>query len=149
MNKVVLIAIAVVVIAGAFLLIGSNKTENGTMATPTPEPQATITQIPEVTPEEGMMKPEKIVTVNATSSGFVPQSITVKPGTLVVWKNMSGTMVTVNSAPHPTHSLYPFLNLGQFADGASVQVTFGKPGTYNYHNHLNSSQTGTVVVEQN
>jgi len=36
---------------------------------------------------------------------------------------------------------------GNFEDGETHELVFPDPGTYNYHNHLNASQTGSVVVE--
>ncbi len=85
--------------------------------------------------------------VTLTSSGFAPQSLTVKVGTKVVWTNQNGTAAAVNSASHPTHLVYPPLNLGNFGNGDTLSLVFDKPGTYKYHNHLNASQIGVVVVE--
>ncbi len=85
--------------------------------------------------------------VQVSASGFEPQEIKIKKGARVVWTNASGKKVTVNSGVHPTHLLWPFLNLGAFEDKQSVSVIFEKPGTYTYHNHFNPSQKGTVVVE--
>lgn len=84
--------------------------------------------------------------VTLTSSGFTPQSITVKVGTKVTWTNNSGTTATVDSAAHPTHLVYPLLNLGNFVSGETLSLVFDQPGTYKYHNHLDASQTGVVVV---
>lgn len=85
--------------------------------------------------------------VTLTATGFNPQIITVKVGTKVAWTNKSGENATVNSAPHPTHTAYPPLNLGTFVDGAIVSLVFDKAGSYGYHNHLDASQKGTVIVE--
>lgn len=90
---------------------------------------------------------KKIESVTLASSGFEPQNITVKAGTKVTWINKSGSGATVNSAVHPTHLAYPPLNLGSFDDGETLTLVFDTPGTYKYHNHLNPSQTGVVVVE--
>ena len=87
------------------------------------------------------------VTVALKDSGFVPKDITVKAGTRVVWINKNRKAATVDSNDHPTHRLYPFLNLGELSDGSLVQVVFDKAGTYGYHNHYNASETGTVTVE--
>lgn len=86
-------------------------------------------------------------TVAVTSSGFVPQAITIKAGTKVTWTNQAGAVATVDSAQHPTHLVYPPLNLGQFPDGSSVSLVFDKPGIYKYHNHLSPTQFGSVTVE--
>ena len=85
--------------------------------------------------------------VNVTKNGFEPKELTVKTNTRIIWINKSGGPVTVNSDNHPSHLLFPFLNLGEFGDGSSVQVILDKPGIYTYHNHFNSSQTGTITVE--
>jgi len=82
-----------------------------------------------------------------SDSGFSPASLTVKIGETVEFKNNSQNRVQVNSDPHPTHTLFPVLNIGQIAPGESSSVTFDKAGTYTYHNHLNVSQTGTIMVE--
>ncbi len=84
--------------------------------------------------------------VTLTASGFTPQSITVKAGTTVIWTNNSGATATVSSDNHPTHLVYPPLNLGSFGNSETLLLVFDQPGTYKYHNHLNASQTGVVVV---
>lgn len=85
--------------------------------------------------------------INLTKNGFDPAIIKVKVGILIQWINQSGVEASVNSADHPTHQMYTPLNLGKFPNGSSVSFIFDKPGTYKYHNHLNSSQTGVIVVE--
>lgn len=102
---------------------------------------------PSATQASGANNQAKITNVELTSNGFVPASLKVKIGTQIVWTNKSGTTATVNSDVHPTHLLWPFLNLGSFDDGKSVSVVFDKAGTYTYHNHFNPSQKGTVIVE--
>lgn len=87
------------------------------------------------------------ITITLTASGFNPQSVTIKQGAKVVWLNKSGNDATVNSNPHPTHTDYSPLNLGRFGNGESLSLTFDQKGTYGYHNHLDPSQTGTIIVE--
>lgn len=141
MNSKILIPgilILVVGILGFFLLGRTNTQNNQTQLEQTPSTEVTVDETEQVDSER--------VEVMTTSAGFVPATITIKKGSKVVWKNQSGETSNVSSAPHPTHSLWPFLNLGDFADGSEVSVTFENAGTYNYHNHLNSSQRGTVIV---
>ncbi len=85
--------------------------------------------------------------VTLSQNGYSPASITIKKGERVTWVNKSGAAATVSSDPHPTHTDYPPLNLGKFPDEGSVSLTFDKPGTYGYHNHLNPGQKGTVIVQ--
>ena len=138
MNKSIWIVLAVVVILGlgGFLLL-SNKTSNTKTENTVQKQNSNPTQAVNNTTSS----------VSITSSGFEPATVKIKAGTRVVWTNKSGGPVTVNSDPHPTHTLWPFLNLGKFDDGGSVSVVFEKPGTYTYHNHFNPEQKGTVVVE--
>lgn len=87
------------------------------------------------------------VVITYSEGGFSPASVKVKVGQEVTFKNTSSSNVEVNSAPHPTHTLYPELNINGVAAGASGSTTFSKAGTYKYHNHLNAGQNGTIVVE--
>lgn len=104
-------------------------------------------ETPPVATDSGtsMTKSETIVTI--TDAGFVPATVTVKAGTKVTWQNKSTMTVSINSDPHPTHTLYPKLNLGTVAPGGSVSLVFDTPGTYTYHDHLQPSIVGKVVVQ--
>ena len=135
-NKFLLIIIVFVGAIGAFMVWGGKKENSAPLAKS--EEASTPVQI---------QTKEEIVTVTLSDTGFTPKEITVKAGTKVVWTNSSGKAATVDSADHPTHRLNTFLNLGAVFDGASVQVAFDKAGTYPYHNHYNSNDTGTVTVE--
>ncbi len=134
MNKILIIIIVLIVAFGAFTILGNNKS--------TPEPASTQNNTTVQTQPQ-----EEIVTVNLEDEGFTPKEITVKTGTRVIWINKSAKAGTVSSDDHPTHRLYPFLNLGEFAPDSSVQVVFDNAGTYTYHNHYNATSTGTVTVE--
>lgn len=104
-----------------------------------------ISRTPKKTGPGSAPIPRTEVTVG--KDGFLPQTLIIKKGDTVVWINQSGENVTVNSDPHPTHNLHRFLNRGEFSQDSSVQVTFEETGTFSYHNHLNPSQRGTIVVE--
>ncbi len=138
-NKLLLagFAVVVVVLAGVALL----NTKGNNTANPVTQNQETNT-VPTAAQEQ-IVKAD----VAVTAQGFEPKTVTIKTGTRVVWTNNSGTAVAVHSAVHPTHLLFPFLNLGEFGNGSTVEVVFDKPGTYIYHNHLDPSQTGTVIVQ--
>lgn len=141
MNKSLWIAIAVIVVlaVGGFLLLGNKGANTNNSA-------QNANQTQTAAPTQAAVK-NSTNAILVKSSGFEPQTITIKAGTKVVWTNNSGGPVTVNSDPHPTHTLWPFLNLGRFDDGSSVSVIFEKAGTYTYHNHLSPDQKGTVVVQ--
>lgn len=149
-NKVWLAIAALLVVLGVWYFSTQTQKTQAPTSTPTVvqiSPTQVETMKKEATPEEEGKMVTKEKKVNLTASGFNPQTITVKVATKVVWENKSGTTATVNSAVHPTHQVYPPLNLGSFEDGEVMSLAFDKPGTYKYHNHLNPSQVGTVVVE--
>ena len=64
----------------------------------------------------------------------------------------------IASAVHPTHSVYSGTTLAEHCNGTSgtsfdqckdasvYSFTFSKIGTWNYHNHLNPADFGTVIV---
>ncbi len=95
----------------------------------------------------GASAPAVTSMVKVTANGFEPQTITVKVGDKVTWTNASGGQVSINSNDHPTHLLYPPLNLGVVNDSQSVSLVFDKAGSYGYHNHFNPGETGVVVVQ--
>lgn len=82
-----------------------------------------------------------------SDAGYAPTSLTIAVGDTVTWTNNGTKPATVNSDPHPSHQDYPPLNLGMMKPGASVSLKFDTAGTYGYHNHLNSSQRGTIIVK--
>jgi len=87
------------------------------------------------------------VAIEILPFGFSPKSKTVKADTVVTWQNSSGTTVQIASDPHPTHTDLQDLNSGSLADGQAYSYTFKKLGTWGYHNHLNPTEKGEVVVE--
>ena len=138
-SKLLLGLIVIIVIAGGFFLL-ANKTQAPTSTQTAPvQTQATSAPIPTAAMSEN--------TVTLTVNRFSPQTLTVQNGATVTWINKSGEMGNVSSDPHPTHTNYQPLNLGSFSEGKSVSLAFDKPGRYGYHNHLNSSLTGTILVK--
>ncbi|HUQ30265.1 MAG TPA: hypothetical protein VM103_01970 [Candidatus Paceibacterota bacterium] len=103
---------------------------------------------------------EAEIVVKYTEHGFDPQTITVAVGTTVAWVDTSGRPMWVGSDPHPTHTDLPgfdqlrVINRANFlfvrtayAHGNDVyEYTFTKVGAWKYHNHINPSDRGTVIV---
>jgi len=142
-NKTLITIIAVLIIVVAVVMV------SGKFGKKTTAPVSNTTQTQQQ-PQAGKVTTinnEQIITITATNSGFDPETITIKSGTRVIWTSTSDGPVAIASADHPTHKVYPPLNLGSFEKGSSVQLVFDKPGTYKYHDHLNPENTGTVVVE--
>lgn len=147
---IIYLVIGVVVYGAIYYFYLAKKT--GYSSTPALAPNEARTKFsgevgptPNPTTIEKQKKGEE-VSIFLTPAGFVPSNLTIKAGAKVIWTNQSEGTGDVSSAPHPAHTDYPALNLGNFGTGQSVSLTFNTPGTYKYHNHLNSSQFGSVTV---
>lgn len=138
---IVVAAIILVLIGGGYFLSKNNSTNKINNVQPTQAP----TEAAKTTTQTSVMATE--VEITLTSQGYNPATVTIKPGTKVVWTNKSGNEATVNSDPHPFHTDYPPLNLGNFKDGDKLELVFDKTGTFKYHNHFNSSERGTIIVQ--
>lgn len=90
-------------------------------------------------------------TVTFSDSSVSPSTVTIKSGESITWTNSGSKAVDVASAPHPTHTDNSELTNGQsvlsLAPGASSTVTLTKKGTWGFHDHLNPSAGGKVVVQ--
>lgn len=117
------------------------------IAYPTAEASPTaVSNTPSVSPTGAST--EKVV-VTYTDKGFTPKTVTIKVGTTVQFMNQSASSMWVASALHPTHQLLPgFDQLQGAPNGGVYTYTFVKVGTWKYHNHLNPSDMGVVVVTE-
>jgi plastocyanin len=87
------------------------------------------------------------IVVTFSDSGFSPATVSVKQGTTVTFVNESNNPMWVASDPHPTHTLLPgFDQKASVTSGGTYEYTFVKVGTWTYHNHMNPSMKGTVIV---
>lgn len=137
-NKILWIAIIIAVAVGAFLYFrGRTEKQAGT-------------------------PPVRGIEVVYTDTGFSPKNLLIKAGETVTFKNQSATGILVASAPHPTHEAYDGTTMTQhcapgatpsfdsckpFLSGESYSFTFTKKGSWNYHNHVNPLNFGTITVE--
>lgn len=79
---------------------------------------------------------------------FSPSQLTIKNGDVVIFKNESTTSFWPASGPHPTHTGYPeFDPKKATAPGGTWQFKFTKSGTWPFHDHLNSSVFGKIIVQ--
>src|SRR3990167_6602908 len=133
------LAVLIIIVLGAFFVSRNNQESipNTPIATTTPTTTSTQSAEPETTIENMVVY---------SDTGFTPASITVKVGDTVTFKNSSSKSMQVASAPHPTHTAYPEFDAKVGTEnGGTYMFTFTKTGTWKYHNHLNSSNFGTVV----
>lgn len=134
-------AVLILIVGGWFLIRPKQQpAAPSSVSTPPPvESNSSASASAEVLTQEYM--------VAITAEGFSPKEITIKAGSNVTWTNSDKVVHTVNSAVHPTHQVYPPLNLGNIQVGDKKSLTFEAAGIYKYHDHLNPSLTGQITVE--
>lgn len=101
-------------------------------------------------------------TVEMSSAGFSPNTLTVNAGDTVTFAAVGSGSYWPASAVHPTHTVYPGSSIDKcqteerttifdacesLTDGESFSFTFNEVGEWKYHNHVNIAQTGTIVVQ--
>ncbi|HYE22229.1 MAG TPA: cupredoxin domain-containing protein [Verrucomicrobiae bacterium] len=78
---------------------------------------------------------------------FVPATLTINRGQTVTWVNKDQVNHYVASDPHPQHTALPGFDSGAFAPNATYLYTFDKAGTFTYHDHLQPTSKGTIIVK--
>ncbi len=130
-------------ILGAVLLtLGAGCAVQPNVVPPNPQAQGPNLEL-EAT---GLARQETIV-MDAT--GFVPKELTIKKGTEVIFKNADTEDRWPASAPHPTHTNYPaFDPNAAVRPGASWSISFPQVGSFLYHDHLNPTRYGKIMVAE-
>lgn len=79
------------------------------------------------------------VKIDYTEKGFTPANVTVKKGTIVIFINKAAKGAMLVEATSPSTFAQP---------GASEVYSFipNNAGTWNYHNRLNATASGTITV---
>ncbi len=104
--------------------------------------------------EEQPQTQENVVEI--TSSGFNPKSLSIDAGDKVTFVNKDSKPHWPASDVHPTHGAYPesggcigskFDACKGLAEGERFLFTFDERGSWDYHDHLNPRESGTIVVE--
>ena len=81
-------------------------------------------------------------TVTINNFAFAPATLTVAPGTKVVWNNKDDEPHTVMSADGGVTFKSPALDTDD-----SFTFTFDKPGTYKYFCSIHPHMVGTIEVK--
>jgi plastocyanin len=117
--------------------IASTPTANTSSPTPIPP---TPTQIPKPTPASGSIQTVMIITNSDGSFSFSPTTLAVKPGTTVIWKNVSSAPHTVTSDDGKT------FDSGTVAVGGTFRFKFTTAGTFPYHCNYHPYMRSTIDV---
>lgn len=93
-------------------------------------------------------KPVVLNQITITAEGFNPATITIKPGTKVVWTNKDSSLHQIQANPHPTGKSLPSLKSAILNSQQTYEYTFNKIGTYEYHDQLKPTINGKINVEE-
>ena len=132
MNKRIITAVVIIAVLGGVLLIMNNK--SGTK------------QSTQTTASESTNTSNAAATIIYSDDGFSPSTTKVKSGDKVAVTNNSTSSLQFDSDPHPAHTDNAELNLGSVGKGKTGIFTVTKTGTFGFHNHFNSGDTGTIIV---
>lgn len=144
MSKIIIIIVVAIVAIAGYLLFKSPSM--------TPTSDLTLELAPVA---QEMPSAEQNVIIYA-DAGYSPTSLSVKTGATVTFKNEGSQAMWPASAIHPTHKIYPttggcigstFDACEEIQPGDSWSFQFDIAGTWKYHDHLNPSSTGIIVVE--
>jgi plastocyanin len=151
MKYLIIAIVLVILIGGGYFLVKGNHTTQQ-QSTPSSSQSTQQNTQPSSMQKQTSASPSANSSSNAvsfTANGFEPHSVTIKVGQTVTWTNKSSDDLWVASNPHPTHTDYPgFDELKSMPTGQTYSFTFTKVGNWGYHDHLNPSQMGVVVVTQ-
>lgn len=160
MNKktyIIIAVVAVVVVAGIIFFVSSNSGTPSYQAPPATPPTASPATPPAAqNPSAPSPAQSTQYVVSYTDSGFSPTTLIVPKSATVIFKNSASDDMRVASNPHPVHSGYPtiggcvsstFDSCNNISPGTSWSFKFDVVGTWGFHNHLNPSEGGTIVVQ--
>lgn len=90
----------------------------------------------------------EVHTVRVESGGFYPPELIIRRHDTVRWDNFDSKSAWPASDNHPQHLIYPeFDSLKGIFRGESYSFTFSKIGTWRYHDHLDATRVGTIIVK--
>ena len=103
-----------------------------------------------ITPASAAAKKVKRVTIS--NFAFAPQTITVKAGTKVTWKNADSVVhnVTSTNSMKTTAKVTRMFSSGSLSGGQSFSFTYKKKGTFFYECTIHASMAsmhGKVIVK--
>jgi plastocyanin len=131
-----LIVVTLAVLAGC----GSTSAGSGDTAAPTATSAPSVaTATLEPTSTTGSTGSSDNV-VEVSNFSFSPSTLTVKAGTTVTFKGVTGAHTVTSDASSP-------MSFDQsVSEGSSITITFANPGAYKYHCSFHSQMHGTIVV---
>jgi len=168
----IVIAVIVIVLVAAAIILSQQefkKEKKGNLleevsnapseapAALTDKNQQAPSTLPNQTPSAVVPPTQEQIVITATDNGFSPTTVTIKKGEVVTFKNGSSLAIWPASGKHPTHELYPekggcinskFDACRGLNPGEEWSFKFDYVGTWPFHDHLNASHFGKIIVTE-
>ena len=158
-GQVIAIFLVIGLIILGFVLFG-DKEEQGTLTNESSDEIGELEESPiePAIPDE--IEPS-IHIVEIISSGFSPEILNINKGDTVTFANLGISTAWPASSIHPFHRSYPGSSLSkcntdekskifdackQLNPKETYSFIFDEIGSWNYHNHINPSMKGTIIV---
>jgi plastocyanin len=159
MNKNLVIIVLAILVLAVFLYYFFTKFRAPTLDPELPQPptppvfEVPTTSTPTTTSE---------VIIKITTYGFESKEVEISKGTKVTWVNEQSNPSWPASAVHPIHEVYPGSSIKKCGtpkqdkifdacrglnQGESWSFIFNEVGEWYYHDHLNPSLKGNIVVK--
>jgi plastocyanin len=164
MNKNLVIIVLAILVLAVFLYYFFTKFRAPTLAPELPQPPTPpVFEVPTTpTPTTTETTPTSEVIIKITTDGFEPEEVEITKGTKVTWVNEQSNPSWPASAVHPTHEVYPGSSIKKCGtpeqdkifdacrglnQGESWSFIFNEVGEWYYHDYLNPSLKGKIVVK--
>lgn len=167
----ILVVVVIILVAGYFFISGRQAQSptslpsadyNVTLEEPTPTAPTTEEVPINTTSESSIESQNEEYVVVYDGNTYQPETVGIKQGETVTFVNQSDKAMWPASDEHPTHTLYDDTSLSEHCPntdntafdacqgiqpGDSWSFQFHKKGVWEYHDHLNPSATGIIIVE--
>lgn len=90
----------------------------------------------------------KVAVIRITDQGFEPSTLAVPVGTRIVWTNAGQAMRQIASNPYPRNDSLPNLKSEILNNNQSYSYNARTVGTFDYHDQLQPTVNGTLIVEK-
>lgn len=158
MKKVLILILVIIIVFFVWQLLSREEGVIQTSPSPSPTPTPTPTPTPEV-----MIEPKEVV-IDRTKEGFQPSEAVINAGDTVKFVNLTNQLSWPASGIHPTHEFYPGSGITKCGtpeagiifdacrglkngESFSFTFTFAFKGTWPFHDHLQPSLKGKIIVE--
>jgi len=135
--KIALGVLAALIIFGGIALLGVNSQNNAKNGSTSVNSSPNLNAIKEN---------DAAATITYTGKGFEPNLDTIPVNSYVRVRNRSVRLLQFMSDPYGQSTDEPEFNLGNLKPGDDVRFYVSQKGTWGYHNALDASETGQLIV---